>query len=205
MCYAQKIWGTADYGMMAIEHPRLGIDLVLSTGYYGMKASGWNIEGSGALLFGISFAYDWGMIFNLPLFSELWGSIDFAYGPSLIKYYGEQLNSFLFGLSLYKKFYLGPFAFSGGGSFGLISCGKGDNSATGVGFSSFINPEFVIHPDFIIGLKLLYNFYPEEEIDIYNKIDFSGAGIILYLDYALPSLPFDPWAILQGLGIIPSM
>ncbi len=179
---ARTFIGRAEPGMLAIERPRLPIDLGLRFVSFPLKQRNDQIQNFGGEL-GLTFNVS--NIFKLPHFYIPF-SIGYGFpSDNTIERYYE------IGLGLHKKFYLPRF------SFGPLITGKyaeisNNNKESGLcaEFSGIV--ELYLNPDFAFGAKGGYHLGGGKEMKTEGLIWSVG------FNYNPPTLPFDPLGFLRG-------
>jgi len=206
---AQPIIGSGfDKGMLVREFPRLGTDVLFRTLY--MPVSGkFGLEGSGSFCVSLSCQYDLAPLFGIPIFSETWTNLELIMGMSLVKVtgWGDNQTSRFSGieLGLIKKFYFNRIAlvFDGEIGFSVLSIENEDTddetSFGALGMSFIGGVELAVLPELNFGLRGGLRMYGTDIDDYGREVSFSGPTFGAYLVYSPPTLPFDPWTMIQGL------
>lgn len=214
-------------GMIAVEHPRVPIDVAFQAKVFALELKKGAMLGlevkkdiKGVLGGEISAKYNVGRYIGIcQLFLDLHGA--YGWAPTEAELVGKKTNSVSYmslGGGFTKKFYIRRMALSLGGLYGQQSISlskKGDTfSNTSNGLAAYGGLEVAINPDFNFGLTVGYRLFGESdewtykpkkggEVTLYGlKVVHGGPSIGLYLIYSPPSLPFDPFSYLRGkLGV----
>lgn len=224
-------------GMALVEHPRLPIDIVVRPRAHMMDITPGHVgpvyfydEYSGATG-GIDLEahYHIGRWFDVPmLLFSAGGTISFVPSKINLEYKGYSIPTlpalYQIHLGLTRKYFYRRVGWTLAAKFGTaflsVSEKFGDNTVSltnhtiGGIFESGL--EYVITPDFYIGIYGGYQFYPESivwTLDINNDsyplptsnedrpaFNANGATIGIYFHYQPPSLPFDPFNFIRGIS-----
>lgn len=203
---AQPIIGSFDKGMLAVEHPRLGMDILLRGCYFpvSVKESS-SLKDSSGGSFGIDISAQYNIGQGLPGFmppfmrSEVWSTMNFQFGIAPgIKTVEKTATISGAEFGFLKKLYFHRLALIGESRFGFSGLSLGKENASSSGFTFLGGIEIAVLTDLNIGLQGGYRLYGEDNLNGSANIDFAGPIFGLYLVYSPPSLPFDPWSYLMG-------
>ncbi len=214
---AQPIIGSFDKGMLAVEHSRLGLDILIRGCYFPVSTdhSGSLLSSTGNGSFGIDVAVQYNIgqgiskFIPLSILSEIWTTMDFQFGiaPGIKgkvwndeELEWEEKTSTTWGVEfgLLKKLYFHRLALIGESRFGFTGLSLVDENASSPGFTFLGGIEIAVFTDLNIGLQGGYRLYGEDKLNGSADIDFAGPIFGLYVVYSPPSLPFDPWSYIMG-------